>query len=737
MADKIVAEYTVKVDKALKDLDKLAGKVDKIDDNRKKTEKGFAGMSSSLSSSFAKVGAAIGLAFGTQQLVSFGKEAVTLASQLEGVERAFKRIGGANSANLLNGLRTATRGTVSDLILMQKAVQASNFKIPLENLASLFKFAQARARETGESVEYLTNSIVLGIGRKSPLILDNLGISAVELRTRLKGVGVEAANVGDIAQIIGDIAEEELAKMGDQADTTADKIAQLSTALENTKTQIGGIIIDKVSEFTDELSNTDEEISKLGDGFKEFDSISFFTGNVIKGLLEPFEKLNELVNTGARYLNKTKEAAIGFSDEMVLAAYRLTLNNEELIEFLKLSDSAQLMMAKLSLGIKDYGDVTEDAERATAEFNKQFLKMEEVTGAEEGVVLNIKLLGDQLKELKKDLNEAAIGTSTFFDLTEKIAEKTKELNEAIAQTKLQDAFIIDQEPFEEINTNLDNYVEETENATTAATDAWEAHFNELMAGQDAAFENEKAKREESTQQAFMYFGALADLASSLSNLQSQLVDNELQSLDEQLKRGAISREEYEAERREILTQQAEDEKQAALFQASINGVLAVVNAYSQDPTGILAAITGAIVAAEIATIAARPIPQFAEGGWVDGKGLIHGRSHAGGGVKIEAEGNEYITKGKYAKPNAEILEAINTGNWERYKMENIITPAINQVLEGGFGGMGGSAILNSSFNDRNLLTAFDRNRKSERQSAMFIVSELSRSLKGRKRGGYA
>jgi hypothetical protein len=82
--DKIVAEYTVKVDEALKNLDKLAGKVDKIDAERKKSQAGFKDMSSSLASSFSKVGAAIGLAFGTAQIISFGKEAVKLAARAEG-----------------------------------------------------------------------------------------------------------------------------------------------------------------------------------------------------------------------------------------------------------------------------------------------------------------------------------------------------------------------------------------------------------------------------------------------------------------------------------------------------------------------------------------------------------------------------------------------------------------------------------------------------------------------------
>jgi hypothetical protein len=38
--DKIVAEYTVKVDEALKNLDKLAARVNKIDDERKKSSGG-------------------------------------------------------------------------------------------------------------------------------------------------------------------------------------------------------------------------------------------------------------------------------------------------------------------------------------------------------------------------------------------------------------------------------------------------------------------------------------------------------------------------------------------------------------------------------------------------------------------------------------------------------------------------------------------------------------------------
>jgi hypothetical protein len=114
----------------------------------------------------------------------------------------------------LETLRKATRGLVSDLELMKVTVQAGNFGIPIEQMGKLLEFATKRAAETGQSVDYLVNSIVTGIGRKSPLILDNLGISAVRLKEKFGGVAIEAQSIADVAQAVGDIAAEEMGKMG-------------------------------------------------------------------------------------------------------------------------------------------------------------------------------------------------------------------------------------------------------------------------------------------------------------------------------------------------------------------------------------------------------------------------------------------------------------------------------------------------------------------------------------------
>ena len=183
-----------------------------------------------MSSAFKKMGGIMLAAFGTQQLISFGSEAIQLAAKLEGIKAAFDRL---NQPGLLKNLREATRGTVTDLVLMQKAVQAQNFKIPLEQLATFFEFATKRAIQTGESVDFLVESIITGIGRKSVLVMDNLGISAVELQEEVK-------RVGDFGEAAGVIIRRELTSMGDVADTTTTAMAQLSAELENQQTIIGG-----------------------------------------------------------------------------------------------------------------------------------------------------------------------------------------------------------------------------------------------------------------------------------------------------------------------------------------------------------------------------------------------------------------------------------------------------------------------------------------------------------------
>ena len=187
------------------------------------------GQLSSFKGAVGKIGGAIAGAFTVDKIVQFTKEAYKLAGQAQGVYNAFSRL---NRPGLLNDLKEATQGTTDELKLMQTAVQANNFKIPLDQLATYLKFATNRAIETGESVDYLVQSIILGIGRKSPLILDNLGISASELREEL-------AKTGDMGKAVGNIINKSMSEAGDAIETSAVKTQKLGAAWKNFMTSVG------------------------------------------------------------------------------------------------------------------------------------------------------------------------------------------------------------------------------------------------------------------------------------------------------------------------------------------------------------------------------------------------------------------------------------------------------------------------------------------------------------------
>jgi hypothetical protein len=201
---------------------------------------------------FGNLGQAIGAAFIVGQVQAFAAETIKLGSELQTVGRGFARFGNEMQ---LETLRKATRGLVSDLELMKVTVQAGNFGIPIEQMGKLLEFATKRAAETGQSVDYLVESIVKGIGRKSPLILDNLGISAVRLKEKFGGVAIEAQSIADVAQAVGDIAAEEMGKMGASVDTAADKMLRLTTTWENFKAKFGEAIAPAASGLLEGITN--------------------------------------------------------------------------------------------------------------------------------------------------------------------------------------------------------------------------------------------------------------------------------------------------------------------------------------------------------------------------------------------------------------------------------------------------------------------------------------------------
>lgn len=172
------------------------------------------------------------------ELINGGLE---MAEQADGVTKAFNDL---NQEGLLDNLRKATKGTVNDVQLMTASVKANDFRIPLEDLGKYLEFAQLKAQQTGQSVDYMTDSIVTGLGRKSPLILDNLGISAAEISEKTK-------ETGDFMKAVAEIVDTQLAEAGETYISAADRAAQKTVELQNAQKALGDEILPLKEQWDD------------------------------------------------------------------------------------------------------------------------------------------------------------------------------------------------------------------------------------------------------------------------------------------------------------------------------------------------------------------------------------------------------------------------------------------------------------------------------------------------------
>jgi hypothetical protein len=148
---------------------------------------------------------------------------------------------------------------------------------------------------------------------------------------------------------------------------------------------------------------------------------------------------------------------------------------------------------------------------------------------------------------------------------------------------------------------------------------YEKQYSELV-------ETESEKRLKKTQEVVNEIAdfagqALQSLRGFLDTMaanEDQRIEAQRDSLERLRENGIISQKEYEARAkvidrldRQSKQKQAEREKALALFDAFVSGAAAIVDSIPKGP--IVIAATSALVAAQIAAIIARKIPQFGKG----------------------------------------------------------------------------------------------------------------------------
>jgi hypothetical protein len=738
MAEDIVARYIADVQSALANLQKLQAANTQVGTSAQKgaatAESAYSGMAKSIESQFKAVGAAVAGAFALDRMASFTKEAVQLAAKIEGVKIAFNRLG---DPKLLDGLRAATKGTVSDLNLMTAAVRANNFKIPMEQLGTLLEFARRRAKETGESIDYLVESIVVGIGRKSPLILDNLGISAVELRKRFNGISVETAEVGDVAKIVGDIATEELAKMGKEAVTTGDRIAAISAQAENLKSAFGDLAIlaigDNIAVAASQMQifmadgidgveklrlimaaargETEQVAAALAKAAKEQEvlasqraRISDFdiamTPSEMDAMIDKYKKSTEAISAEIRNVFFLTKAIADLEDEQKQEGTTRERVREITAEIIPLQKELDELLGKQAKTVENSAKALKELKERLSDLTTMTakgipgLRQFAVDGA--GINNSLNTLNESLAQARKQLGEAPIGSTVF-----KQAQKDVEDLEAAIKRATNDQI----DPAKGWLGVSSGIAEESANAR-GEMEKQAQEFNDFISALNQGF-----------------FDSMSLGVQIQSEMQAQAIQSEMDLIEQKFKKGELTQKQYELRQTQLRRKAVQQQKDAATYSAAINGANAILQALGNNPppySYALAAISGIITAAEIAAIQSTPLPQFAEGGWVSPEGWIEGRKHSTGGVKLEAEGGEFIVNARQANKYADILEAINR---DRFDAEQVRGWAdLSKSIE--LNGMGGNG-----FNDLNLISAIDRHRESDSRGMDKLANALLKAVK--------
>ena len=231
--------------------------------------------SAGLRTSFIAVGAAAaGLAFGLKKLTARGGEVIN-------VQRAFARVSG-DSVAAINELESATRGLINryDLMVGLNRALTLGSAENTQQFAELARTALTLGRALGVDARFALESLSLGIGRQSRLILDNLGLIvsiesanknyAKALRKTVKEL-TDSEKREAFRTAALESARAKVEELGGITETGADSVQRFAISLRNLADAAAvavtksSLLIDMMRKLTNALRPGNEEFERQRD----------------------------------------------------------------------------------------------------------------------------------------------------------------------------------------------------------------------------------------------------------------------------------------------------------------------------------------------------------------------------------------------------------------------------------------------------------------------------------------
>jgi len=248
------------------DLGRMQGAISKTSGAAQRMASDFVGVGDTVLKAAAGLGTAIVGAAGAAggALFKLAADAAPLAGVRTAFEATSERIGKSGD-EMLAALQKASGGMIDNRRLMLEfnksaALISDDFAARLPDAFGLLAKASLA---TGQSLDWMLQSYTLGVGRLSPMIIDNLAIQvkateAYEEFAEANGLVASeltktqqqmALNEAVIAKL-----EEKYGALGDVGDTTVGKLGSLGTMFSNLKDELGLALLPAFGTLIDTLT---------------------------------------------------------------------------------------------------------------------------------------------------------------------------------------------------------------------------------------------------------------------------------------------------------------------------------------------------------------------------------------------------------------------------------------------------------------------------------------------------
>jgi len=271
MADERVRILLEAKDNASATINKVGASLD----NMQPTVGGLSGSFGKLLPVMGAIGGAfamVGGASAAMDLASAGAKAEALGASFDMMATA----AGQSSEEMLAAMQRASGGTIANTDLILAANRAMSFGVANsgQEMASLIQLSMAQAAKMGISATQAFNDLVTGVGRLSPMILDNLGVTV----SAEKAYATYAETLGKTADQLSQ-AEQRQAFLNEMmasapnaakeaeaaADSSAGAFARMESGIKNLTDALGIALAGPMSAFADTAGNIANATAALFD----------------------------------------------------------------------------------------------------------------------------------------------------------------------------------------------------------------------------------------------------------------------------------------------------------------------------------------------------------------------------------------------------------------------------------------------------------------------------------------